>query len=381
MSVPVHRCARHAGARAGWFCPQCRALLCPGCAFTRSASTAVQLTCCSRCGGMVELLTVRRAELRSFAARLPGALAATFSAGGLLTLLGTAAVMWLLGHLSLPGAILRLGVFWGLLFTAIRRACRGQPGLEPPDLSDVWHDLVRPALLGLLANALVIVPAVAWAVGRPGGLEAPLLQDPVLWALAAAAALYVPVALMQAALGASVGQMLNPVGVAVAAVRLGRDYLLAVGACVLLVLADVAALTAGAGLLGGIPVVSGVLVELLGLVAPALLARTLGLLLCRRPQHGSGGGPRRPAGPGPHLPAAPRPPCRRPVRPRPAAGAVPRHPRRPARPRPAGAGAGIGSERRPRRPPTPFVRRRAPGGAAAGRARMGSCKSPPASRS
>lgn len=279
MSPPA-RCARHPAAAAGWFCAGCRAALCPGCTYVRLA-TPIEIVGCARCGEAVEVLTRHRSEARSFAARLPRALASTFTPAGLLTLAGTAVVTWLFGHLGLPGAVLRAGVFFALLFAAIRQASRGEAGLEPPDFAELWADVVRPALLGLLAVAILVVPAVLWLVRRPEGWSEGLAVDPVLWAIALASVLYAPIALMSAAMGGSAGQMLNPLALASAARRLGGDYLRAVGVCALLVAVGVVAivLAALAAGLAPIPVVSAVLVELVGLVAPVLIARTLGLLL------------------------------------------------------------------------------------------------------
>lgn len=279
MTATTPCCARHPGARAGWSCARCQAPLCPGCVFVRRLSGTVELVCCSRCGELVEPITVRRAEVRSFTDRLPGALAATFTAGGVLTLLASALVMWFLDHFWVPGAVLRAGVLWGLLFAAVRRAARGEPGLEPPDLSEFFQDVVRPALLGLLANLLVVAPMIAWTLLRPGGPQAPLWDDPVVWLLLAAGVLYVPVTVMQAALGAGLGRMLNPVGAVAAAARLGGDYLRAVGCCAVLIAANALVSAGAARVLGEIPVVSGLLIDAVGLVAPVLMARTLGLLL------------------------------------------------------------------------------------------------------
>jgi tetratricopeptide (TPR) repeat protein len=58
------------------------------------------------------------------------------------------------------------------------------------------------------------------------------LQDPVLYLIALAGVLYAPMALMVAAAGGNVLQMLNPVAVVGHAVRLGRDYLIALAAMV-----------------------------------------------------------------------------------------------------------------------------------------------------
>jgi hypothetical protein len=238
-----------------------------------------ELVSCARCGEAAEPITVHRAELRSYAARLPGVWVGLFTTGGLLTLVGAAVVMWALGHAGFIGKLLRLGVFWGLVFAAVRQASRGESGVEAPDLSDLFHDVARPALMGILATSIVWVPAVAWVFARPDGPSGPIASDPVLWLIALASVLYAPMAILHAAMGGSALHMLNPVGIGVAAFRLGRDYLVAVGASALLAVGSGVVAVAGAVAFGDIPVVSGVLAELVGLVAPLLLARSLGLLL------------------------------------------------------------------------------------------------------
>jgi len=277
MTAPA-RCARHPAASAGWYCGTCRAALCPGCTYVR-LTTPIELVGCTRCGEAVEVLTRHRSEARSFAARLPRALVQTFTAAGLLTLAGTAVVLWLFGHFALPGAVLKLGVFWGLLFAAIRQAGRGEPGLEPPDFGELWADVVRPGLLGLLAVALLVLPAVLWRFYRADGWSEGLAADPVLWAIAVASVLYAPIAVLSAATGGSAGQMLNPIALLGFARQLGGDYLRAVGVCVLLVAVHVVVVLVAALSFGAVPFLSGTLHELAGLLAPVLMARTLGLLL------------------------------------------------------------------------------------------------------
>lgn len=277
MSAPA-RCARHPAASAGWYCHTCRAALCPGCTYVRLV-TPIEIIGCTRCGEAVEVLTRHRSEARSFAARLPQALVATFTPAGLLTLAGTAIVLWLFGWFGIVGAVLGLGVYWGLLFAAIRQAGRGEPGLEPPDFGELWADVVRPGLLGLLAVGLLVLPAVLWLFYRPDGWGEGLITDPVLWAIGVASVLYAPIAILSAATGGSAGQMLNPVALVGLARQLGGDYLRAVGVCVLLVGVHVVVVLVAAASFGDVPFVSAVLRQLAGLLAPVLMARTLGLLL------------------------------------------------------------------------------------------------------
>jgi hypothetical protein len=201
-----------------------------------------------------------------------------FTSNGLLTLAAAAVVMWALGHFGDLGRFLRLGVFWGLLFGIVRQAARGEARIEPPEVSDVLDDVFRPALLGALATAIVWVPALACRFMRPGGTE-PVTADPVYWLIAVVGVLYAPMAFLHAAMGGSALRMLNPIAITAAAVRLGGDYLVMVGVSVLLVIAGLALDLLGGLAFGDIPVLSSLLRELLGLIAPLVLARSLGLLL------------------------------------------------------------------------------------------------------
>jgi hypothetical protein len=138
--------------------------------------------------------------------------------------------------------------------------------------------VIRPALLGLIATALVWVPAVARGIHvvLHGGVP---LRDPVLWLLLVAGVVYFPIAVAHAALGGSILGLLNPIPMARSALRFGADYLVAVGALVALAILHATLLVAGAVLLGRIPVVSEVLRHALALVAPLMGARVIGLLL------------------------------------------------------------------------------------------------------
>lgn len=236
------------------------------------------LVSCSRCGESAQPLTARRAEIASFAERIPRALGAAFTRDGLATLLGAGVVIWLLRHLGCLGVVFSVCVFFGLFFATLSNASRGESGIATPELSELFHDVIRPGLLGLMALLIVIGPALAWIVYRPGGWEASWSGDPVLWGLAVVSVLYVPMACIHAGLGGSVLGMLNPLAIVGGALRLGRDYAIAVGATGLLLVAAFL-LTFLSAFLGSVPVLSGVLGTCLQLIGPMLMARTLGALM------------------------------------------------------------------------------------------------------
>jgi hypothetical protein len=275
------RCTRHPGARAGWRCRSCGAALCPGCTFLRTDGR-VELPACGRCRGFADPITLPRSELRPFPPRILEALGWPFRGSGLLSLAGLGAVLWLLKKLGFIGALLAFGVWWAFIFHVIRRGAVGDDEIDPPDFSDVFYDVVAPALRGILATALLWIPAVAYAlmVLRAGGSLANVGKDPVLWLFVGAGLAYGPAAILVASCGGGLLRLFNPAIGIFAIARLGRDYwvaALAVGALLGLNVAVglVAALVASTR----VPVLSGWAAQSMTSLLPMIAARILGLLL------------------------------------------------------------------------------------------------------
>ena len=274
------RCARH-NARAAWRCRSCGEALCPGCAFVQRTGPA-DLLSCVRCRGLAEPITIHRRELRSFAARLPGAIVYPLLPGPLVAVLAAGSVFALLSYGGLIGAILGFAIKWTFLFSVIRQAARGAKGYEAAELAEEGLDLFFPALRGFIGTGIVWVPAVAWFAWRFGATHdvAAGLADPIFWLILLAGLVYAPAALMHAAAGGRALEMLNPVFIVSFIARLGADYALAVGAIVLLGVAWIALGVAG-GLASQlpVPVVSRILGESIPLLATTAMSRVLGVLL------------------------------------------------------------------------------------------------------
>jgi hypothetical protein len=232
---------------------------------------------------MADVITAPRSVLRPFTSELGRALLYPFSLGTLAAIAATALGMWLFSHVPLVGAILSYGIYWGFLFAIIRQASRGAEHFEQPDVVEL-HEYALPALRGFVATAIVWAPAAArfgaslWS----GSTPAEALADPVLWLMLVAGLLYAPSAIMHAAWGGGVLQMLNPVRVVGAAVRLGLDYAVAVAVVTALLGAGIAIELALTPALGSIPIVSRVLSTMAGLFGPAVAAHVLGVLLHTR---------------------------------------------------------------------------------------------------
>jgi hypothetical protein len=279
----IVRCDRHPGARAAWRCGSCGAALCPGCAREERTGPTV-LPICARCGGLAQVLRVHRSRLRPFSARLAGTLAYPFSLSGVATLAAVAGIVTLLSYVGCIGKLLGLGIHWGVLFSLIRATARGSADIEPADFADLFEDVLLPAVRGTAATALAWAPAVAYlfAVHGSGLLHDPAsaLSDPLLWIILVLSIAYVPMAVMMAAAGGGLLQMLNPLAVFGAVRALGADYALAVGSVVLLAIGQGVAIAVGAVVAAApLPLLPNVAAGIIGLYFPVVMARVLGLLL------------------------------------------------------------------------------------------------------
>jgi TolA-binding protein len=240
------------------------------------------LVSCVRCRGLADPITVHRRELRSFAARLPGALVYPLRPGTLVAIVAAAAVTALFSYGGIIGAILAYAVQWAFFFSIIRQTARGATTFEAAELQEEAVDIVFPALRGLIGTVIVWLPAAAWAVFRFSGNPDPaaVATDPVLWILLLAGTVYAPAALMHAAAGGRALEMLNPLFIVSFIVRLGSDYALAVAAIVFLAIVEggMAFVAALVGMLP-VPVLSRVLAQAIDLLAQTGMARVLGVLL------------------------------------------------------------------------------------------------------
>ncbi|WP_147468366.1 tetratricopeptide repeat protein [Corallococcus interemptor] len=295
-------CAGHPDAAAGWRCVHCDALLCPACVETRRMGT-VEYAVCSRCGGTADVLLRHRSH-RSLAARLPGALRFPFTGPGLQTLVAVVIALTVL-RLAVVGIViiavlpltLALGVFWASFFALVRGAARGEEEPEAPGFSDIVRDNLAPGLTGLCVSVGVFVPALvrAWGLLESASsadvltrvahpvvtLSAPVLwTDPLFWGLAVLGVLWLPWALLVAAMSRSVLAALNPLR-ALACIRaVGRDARLVTGVFLLLTLLH-GALHGVAEAVLGLPIVlvPRLLAEALTCLVPFAAANVLGLVL------------------------------------------------------------------------------------------------------
>ncbi len=278
-------CQFHPSAAAGWFCPTCNANLCPGCAVldVLESSASTELLSCGHCGGAVDVLKVHRSGA-PFGNRLLGAWLYPLKKSGLMALLAVGAVVALSRAVFsfvplLPGLVVLavwLGSFWGALFWIVRGTAMGAEHFTAPDFHDIHHDLVDPAIRGVLATALIWLPAIIFLVNadetNPTGA--------LFWLMVLVTLLYAPMALLFAAIGESKLSLLNPVKVVRIGVRLGRPYLMVVAWMVPLALVGVILMWVAAKVSSlHVPLVASLLGEAISLYVPFVVARMLGLLL------------------------------------------------------------------------------------------------------
>jgi hypothetical protein len=275
----------------------------------------VDLLSCRDCRGRAETLLVHRSQQRPFADRLGQAWRYPFTQNGLAMAVGLGLVLSVLGIVTDFGlvlarlfpATLSAGVFWGSLFAIVRSSARGEVDVPLPEFTELFRDWLAPALRGFLASSVLWLPLFAYLVWSGGWdvfqqldrlLVDPmfyltgtfptvpgekLLYDPIAWLLGLAGLAYLPMALMLAATGASLLDMLNPVTAVRAIPRFGRDYAVALGTLLTLGLVFLLVQFVTSGIRWvPIPLVTRWLAESLECLVPFIMAHVLGLLVYTR---------------------------------------------------------------------------------------------------
>ncbi len=275
----------------------------------------VDLLSCRACGGRAEAIIVHRSEQASLADRLGNVWRYPFTQHGLALVLAVGTFLTVFSYLTQAAfilgrwfpAALGAGIFWGSFLAIVRASARGENDVPLPEFSEVGADWIAPALRGLLATSVVWFPLVAYLVLVGGWnvlqyvdrlMEDPmffatgkfqsipgeqLLKDPVAWVMGVAGLVYLPIALVLAATGTSLLDILNPLRGVRAIRALGRDYGVTLGALFTLglvflvvrfVTSEIRALDLGIGTRWP--------AEVLEVFVPFIMARVLGLLVYTR---------------------------------------------------------------------------------------------------
>lgn len=266
---PPAKCAAHQ-ALAGWECTHCHAPLCPDCAAVKVV-TPVSLVACGLCGNFAEPLLRRKSEGQSLARRLPAAFTFPFHGEGLPAFLGISLWLAVTALPGLAGVLIGWCATLGSLFGLARSTARGGEHLELGGGGDLFHGVIQPALRFALAMA------PAWVLGflavRTGASWA-------WWLALGLTVLWFPTAFIGAAVEAGVLDMLNPLRVLRAAVNLGADFGVYLGAMLGISLVTLAGVVAGV-LLQALPypLLPTLVAQPLMLYGPFVGARIAGLVL------------------------------------------------------------------------------------------------------
>jgi hypothetical protein len=208
------QCERHQ-AEAGWQCTVCDRLLCPDCAATKLMHP-ITVVACTYCGELAQPVTAEQTHADALWPHVPGAFGFAFTTQGLPLWLGLVVLDALLISSGFGGVAVRLlglGLVLGGLFNLIRATSSGM------DSALEFVDVATSVAMPLVRFAVVLAPF--WG----GALAAVLLHRPALAIVSGVVGLFwVPVAIIGAAAGASLLDLMNPLRVVGVAVRLGADF-------------------------------------------------------------------------------------------------------------------------------------------------------------
>jgi hypothetical protein len=275
----------------------------------------VDLLACATCQGTATALLVHRSESFPLAEQLRHAWRFPFSRPNLGYMALMAALLALFGFLTdtsfmlltwMP-ALIRAGLFWACFFAIVRTSARGERDIQTPDVTHPFPSIIVPGLRGLVATGVVWAPALAYLIvirdwnlfGQLNDLlldpmfhiahklpslpESHIRTDPFFWLITLGGLFFLPLVLMLAAGGASLGEMLDPRQWVQGIRRLGNDYALTLAALLVLGAVLLATRALGAELLAlRIFLLSRWLADLLDTLVLFSMAHVLGLLLYTR---------------------------------------------------------------------------------------------------
>jgi hypothetical protein len=180
---------------------------------------------CATCRRVVKAITVPRSVATPLTRLLRQAVRWPLRPTGLLLIVGFS----ILGAIPILGWIAHAGL-WAYLFALVRSTGKGAEGLLSSDsLSEGPEDLVKPAFRGIAATGWLWIPTAFYLErgyefisGGASTLE--IARDPVLWLLPLLGLPSLPIAAMAAATEVALIDLFNPVFLARAVSRIGRDY-------------------------------------------------------------------------------------------------------------------------------------------------------------
>jgi hypothetical protein len=226
MNAP---CKFHPKSPARWSCPKCAKFFCDLCVGTRAAAGRTAHVCRS-CGVECAPVAVKASAPRAtnFFAVLPGTFAYPFQNGGTILLICAAAFMAVVEILKSFSWYLQI-IFMGYMFAYMQNVIHTTAGGDEhkpslPDISNIFSDIILPALQLVGAVVLCFFPAVGlllWAMFGQAEISG--------WAYVAAVAFgcfYFPMAFLALAMFDSV-TAINPLVVVPAICKVPLEYLVA----------------------------------------------------------------------------------------------------------------------------------------------------------
>lgn len=285
------RCAIHPAALAGWGCSSCGRDLCPDCVSPHKVKGET-LAICTQCGGFAPVL-MRQRRLAPYWEVLPSFIRAMSSKDGLLQLIAVGLALYVVRLLpGVAGSILGTFVFVTYYLQVVNHAARGVVVLPTPADFTGIETVMQASFRFFVASALLWLPGGVYVLVFIGfgplfeqGAQA--LMDPGLFLVVALGLLYIPVAIIAAAVADSTLAMLNPLITVRIILRLPGQYGLTAGVWLGLWVLQVLVMGV-VYLLAGvvpIPVVTGVLVETMALVIPVIQAFVLGRFIFQNAPH------------------------------------------------------------------------------------------------
>lgn len=209
------RCSSHPQERAAWRCTACARALCPDCAGSKiiqplASTRNAEVIICLACNNL-SLPIMKPRELTPWWIAVVPFTRHLFTGAGLTQLL---AVSILISFFTLFRPILGFLVMVSYVFQVIRSASNGSEKLPEPADFEGWSDLILPVFRLGAALSLIWAPALFYIVYGIGLRELwddpTLINDPMLYAILAFGSLYVPAAIIAAAVAQSVLAVINP---------------------------------------------------------------------------------------------------------------------------------------------------------------------------
>jgi hypothetical protein len=219
---------------------------------------------------------------------LPKLVKAIFFGWGLVQMFLLALAIYLLQTIfPLSGHMVAAGIYAGYLFYVIKQTAGGRLELpDPPDFQTAVDDIIYPFLRLGLVSALLYAPAGVY-IWREYGLRALIdqpamvMSDPLLIIIISASLLYYPGAVITAAMGRSIFQILNPVHVLALICRIPLHYLITVAVWLVLLFVHYSLTFLIADWFRGfyIPFFQAWVYEFIELIVPVFMGLILGRLI------------------------------------------------------------------------------------------------------